>query len=121
MSLVQTIRSRGGQHGLEPGGVLVPGSTWQVAQAGGLGLADPVFDAGVFAVAQFQPGHLPGHCTGGVSVEDGGDPVAVDVGEAQLGTLAPGDSCTCGSPPATGQVQAFADALRVVHALPAYG
>ncbi len=40
-----------GQDDLEPGGVLVPGTAWQVAQAGGLGFTDPVLHAGVLAVS----------------------------------------------------------------------
>src|SRR5680860_426428 len=50
----------GGEHGLEPGGVLVPAATRKVAQTGGLGFADPVLDAGVLAVPQLEPGCLTG-------------------------------------------------------------
>ena len=53
----------------------------QVAQAGVLGVADPVLAAGPAAVTQFEVGELP---AGGVGGERG-EPVPVDVGEAQLG------------------------------------
>ena len=48
----------------QPGCVRVGAVTGQVGQPGGLGLADPVLDAGVLAVAQFQPGELAGDHTG---------------------------------------------------------
>ena len=41
----------GGQDDLEPGGVGLEIMAGQVGQAGGFGLADAVFDAGVLAVA----------------------------------------------------------------------
>jgi hypothetical protein len=54
---------------------------WQVAQPGGLGLADPVLHPGVLAVAQFESAelacHHPGRCVG----DERGDPQPVGVGE----------------------------------------
>ena len=57
-----------GQDDFQPGGVGLGAVTGQVAQPGGLGLADPVLDAGVLAVAQFQAGELTGMTPGAVSV-----------------------------------------------------
>jgi len=53
-----------GEDDFEPGGVRVGSVTGQVTQPGGLGLPDPVLDAGVLAVAQFQAAELCGHHTG---------------------------------------------------------
>ncbi|GAB3838586.1 hypothetical protein GCM10028799_79480 [Kribbella italica] len=53
----------------------------QVPEAGVFAGADPVLDAGVGAVLHFQVGELT---AGGVG-EEGGEPVAVDVGEGELG------------------------------------
>lgn len=53
-------------------------------QAGGFGLADPFFDAGVLAMAQFQSGELTRyHAVRGVG-EKPGDAVPVGIGERQL-------------------------------------
>ena len=49
-----------GEHDLQPGSVQRGGVAGQVPQPGGLGLPDPVLDPGVLAVAQLQPGGLPG-------------------------------------------------------------
>lgn len=70
----------------EPGGVGVEGVERQVAQAGGFGLADPVFDAGVLAMPQFQPGELTRHHTVGGVGEKTGDAVSIGVGEPHLRT-----------------------------------
>src|SRR5204863_9156231 len=75
----------GGQHGLQPGIILLPAAAGQVAQAGLLAFADAVLDPGVLAVPQLQPGCLPGDDAAGSVGEEGGDPVAVDVGEGELG------------------------------------
>ena len=72
-----------GQDDFQPGGVRVERGRagWQ---PGGLGLADPVLDAGVLAVAQFQPGELAGDDAGGGVGDERGDPQPVGVGEPQL-------------------------------------
>ena len=57
----------------------------EVAQPGGLAFADAVFDPGVLAVPQFQPGGLPGDDAAGRVGEERGDPVPVGVGEGELG------------------------------------
>ncbi len=69
----------------EPSGVGVKWVERQLAQPGGFGLADPVFDAGVLAMAWFQPGELPRHHAVGSVGEKPGDVVPVTVGERQLG------------------------------------
>ena len=53
----------------------------QVAQPGGLGLADPVLHPGVLAVAQFEPAELAGHHAGRGVGDERGDPQPVGVGE----------------------------------------
>ena len=75
----------GGQDDLEPGGVGLEIIAGQVGQAGGLGLADTVLDAGVLAVAKLQAGQLPGHGTGGGVGDERGHQHAVDVGEHVAG------------------------------------
>ena len=58
--------------------------TGQIAQSGGLGLADAVLDPGVLAVTQFEPAELTcHHAMAGVG-DEGGDPQPVGVGEPQL-------------------------------------
>ena len=57
-------------------------------KAGDLGLADPLFHAGVLTVARLESRGLPGHDAGPVPSgvgEDRGDAVSVDVGEGELG------------------------------------
>ena len=49
-----------------------------------LGLSDPVLDAGVLAVSQFESGGLVGDYPGSGVGQERGDPVPVDVGEPQL-------------------------------------
>jgi len=56
----------------------------QVPQARCLRLADAVFDPGVLAVPQFQPGGLPGDHAGAGVGEEGGDAMPVHVGEGEL-------------------------------------
>ena len=53
-----------GQDDFQPCGVGVGPVAGQVAQPGGLGLADPVLHPGVLAVAQFEPAELAGDHTG---------------------------------------------------------
>ena len=75
-----------GQDDLEPGGVLVPCSTRQVAEPGGLGLADAVLDTGVLAVPQLQSRCLAGHHARFGIGQNRGDPMTVDIGERELGS-----------------------------------
>src|SRR5207248_10624302 len=74
-----------GQHGLQPGAVFIPAAAGEVAQPGGLAFADAVFDPGVLAVPQLQPGDLVRDHAAGCAGEERGDAVPVDVGEGQLG------------------------------------
>jgi hypothetical protein len=53
----------------------------QVAPTGGFGLTDPVLDAGVLALPQFQSGALARHHVIGSVGEKSADAVAVGFGE----------------------------------------
>ena len=75
-----------GQDDFQPCGVGVGPVAGQVAQPGGLGLADAVLDPGVLAVAQFQAAELAGDHTGRGVGDERGDPQPVGVGEPQLGS-----------------------------------
>ncbi len=74
----------GGEHGFQPGAVFRPSAAGEVAQAGLLAFADAVFNPGVLAVAQLQPGRLPGNHAGSGVGEECGDAVPVHVGEGEL-------------------------------------
>jgi len=72
------------QDDFEPGGVGVEAVAGQIAQPGGFGLPDAVFDAGVLAMPQFQAGQLPGDRPGSGAGDEGGDRHSLGIGEAQL-------------------------------------
>jgi hypothetical protein len=75
------VRSWAARTSLEPDAVAPPQVERQVGQAGGLGGADAVLDAGALAVAQLQGGQVGVGLVG----EEDLEAVAVVVGEAQLG------------------------------------
>ena len=83
ISLAQVTRSAAARM-ISSQAALARSVTGQVAQPGGFGFTDAVLDAGMLAVAQFQPGDLPGHDTGLGVGDERGDPHAVGVGEPQL-------------------------------------
>jgi hypothetical protein len=89
----------GRQHTLEPGMVLGHLLARQVAQTRSLGLAYPVFDAGVGALEYFEPGDRKsrGLACRSFGADEGGVAKSFDlVEEAELG---PGMWALCGRSP----------------------